>query len=87
MFTTLHLFLIWRIYLSVLVTCYAYIVYNTHIQCKRRVLAACFEKNLNQNLSKYIAVTEESYPFLIRDKSNIDVFIQSAESKCTFVRS
>ena len=31
MFTTLHLFLIWRIYLSVLVTCYAYIVYNTHI--------------------------------------------------------
>ena len=34
MFTTLHLFLIWRI-LSVLATCYAYrgsIVYNTHIR-------------------------------------------------------
>ena len=28
----------------------------------------CFEENLNQNLSKYIAVAEESYPFLIRDK-------------------
>ena len=60
-------------------------MYNTHIQCKRRVFG--FEENLNQNLSKYIAVTEESYPFLIRDKSNIDVFIQSAESKCAFVRS
>ena len=42
---------------------------------------------LNQNLSKYIAVAEESYPFLIRDKSNIYVFRQSAELKCTFVRS
>ena len=42
---------------------------------------------LNQNLSKFIAVTEESYPFLIRDKSNIYVFRQSAELKCTFVRS
>ena len=34
MFTTLHLFLIW-LYLSVLVTCYAYrgnTVYNTHIR-------------------------------------------------------
>ena len=43
--------------------------------------------HLNQNLSKYIAVAEESYPFLIRDKSNIYVFRQSAELKCTFVRS
>ena len=42
---------------------------------------------LNQNLSKYIAVAEGSYPFLIRDKSNIYVFRQSAELKCTFVRS
>ena len=46
---------------------------------------ACFEENLNQNLSKYTAVAEES--FLIRDKSNIYVFRQSAELKCTFVRS
>ena len=41
----------------------------------------------NQNLSKYIAVAEEPYPFLIRDKSIIYVFRQSAELKCTFVRS
>ena len=47
----------------------------------------CFEENLNQSLSKYIAVAEESYPFLIRDKSNIYVLRQSAELKCTFVRS
>ena len=44
-------------------------------------------QRLNQNLSKYIAVAEESYPFLIRDKSNIYVFRQSAELKNTFVRS
>ena len=42
---------------------------------------------LNQNLSKYIAVAEESYPFFIRDKSNIYVLRQSTELKCTFVRS
>ena len=36
---------------------------------------------VNQNLSKYIAVAEESYPFLIRDKCNIYVFRQSAELK------
>ena len=42
---------------------------------------------LNQNLSKYIAVAEESYPILIRDKSNIYAFRQSAELKGTFVRS
>ena len=42
---------------------------------------------LNQNLSKYIAVTEESYPFFIRGKSNIYVFRQSAGLKYTFVRS
>ena len=48
-------------------------------------------RTLNQNLSKYIAVAkgavaEESYPFLIRDKSNIYVFRQFAELKCAFVR-
>ena len=48
---------------------------------------ACFEEKLNQNLSKYIAVAEESYPFLIRDKCNLYLFRQSAELKCTFVRS
>ena len=72
-------------YLSVLVTCYAYrenIVYNTH-----KTLGRPRAASVNQNLSKYIAVAEESYPFLIRDKSNIYVFRQSAELKCTFVRS
>ena len=34
-----------------------------------------------------IAVAEESYPFLIRDKSDIYVFRKSAELKRTFVRS
>ena len=42
---------------------------------------------LNQNLSKYIAVAEKSYSFLIRDKSSMYAFRQSAELKCTFLRS
>ena len=33
----------------------------------------------------YILVAEESYPFLIRDKSKIYVFRQSTELKYTFV--
>ena len=52
-----------------------------------RLLEDRVHRNLNQNLSEYIAVGEESYPFLIRGKSNIYVFRQSAELKCTFVRS
>ena len=84
MFTTLHLFLIWRTFkrLSDMLCIYRNIVYNT-------VLTRLLEDpvRLNQNLSKYIAVVEKSYLFLIRDKSNICVFRQSAELKCTFVRS
>ena len=48
----------------------------------RRVLTA---NKLNQKFSKYIPVAEESFPFLIRDKSNIYVFRQSAEFDFTFV--
>ena len=32
---------------------------------------------LNHNLSKYIAVAEESYPFLIRCKSNMHLRVQT----------
>ena len=70
--------------MSVLVTCYAYrgnIVYNSYKTLGRP------RHRLNQNLSKFVAVAEESYAFLVRDKSNIYVFRQSAELKSTFVRS
>ena len=86
MFTTLHLSLIWRILKRLSnILCYrGNIVSNTHIL---RLLEDRLHRNLNQNLSKYIAVADESYPFLIRVKSNIYVFRQSAELKCNFVRS
>ena len=61
-------------------------VYNTDIR-EDFWNTACTAENLNQNLQKYMAVADDSYPFLIRDKSNIYVFRQSAELKCTFVRS
>ena len=84
MFTTLHLFLMWRIFnISVLVTCYAY--RGTLYIILTRLLEDRVH-HLNQNLSKYIAVAEESCPFLIRDKSDIYVFRQSAELNYTFVR-
>ena len=82
------IFFSYGVYLSVLVTCYAYSKILTWEKTLGLIhKTACFEENLNQNLSKYIAVAEESYPFLIRDKCNIYVFRQSAELKCTFVRS
>ena len=63
------------------------IVYNTPIREDSWKTACTSAANLNQNLSKYIAVAEESCPFLIRVKNNIYVFRRTAELKCTFVRS
>ena len=77
MFTTLHLFPIWCILKRLSNEGTLYIILTRLLEDR--------EHRLNQNLSKYIAVAEESYPFLIRDKRNIYVFRQSAEDKGRFV--
>ena len=60
--------------MSVLVT-YVMHIEGTLYIIPKRILEDRLHR-LNQNLSKYIAVAEESYPILIRDKSNIYVFRQ-----------
>ena len=92
-----HMVMLWFNFflgLNFIFLCFRIIIIHYH-NLKQREMKFKPRIKLNHNIYNThktlgrprAAVAEEFYPFLIRDKSNIYVFRQSAELKCTFVTS